>query len=498
MRKKLILTLSSIILLSALLATPVLANDLLPNWLDSRWESDPLFQGKPNPNAYKNAEPGDKVPGYWWRDTTNQNAIHQYYFQNYQPRVENPAPGVFVFTNFGKSQVVGLVGETGWVLIDTLESPERMAPVVGIMENMNGLPIKALIYTSEKLDHLMGSNVVEAGTPVYASSQLVEVFINQYAEYQGVLPRIKRTIGQALDFGPDGRLGLPTEVELRAFRIPSNHITEPTVVDLVDRTVVLIPSSSASHARLMVYLPVEKVLIQGYTVTSAFPDIGPLTGSTPSIDAWISDIDTMIALDVKTLISTFGNGMIIKNNPLLVDQTLTNYRDAIQHVHDRTLVLMNTDSGLTLTAEDIVPQVNLPDHLASLPYLQEFENNIPSAVKAIYHEHAGWFNGAPPELASTLSTTRQAEIMADLAGGMTHLIDKAKKAELDAQDLPSAEEALLLAYSAYKAAIDSEYEEDAAGIYIQALKKNAYMQKSDQIRNYYLSTAKELEIQYGQ
>ncbi|MFC1864759.1 alkyl sulfatase dimerization domain-containing protein [Chloroflexota bacterium] len=493
MSKKLILTLSSIFLLIALLATPVLANDLLPNWLDSRWESDPLFQGNPNPNAYKNAEPGDKVPGYWWRDTTNQNAIHQYYFQNYPPRVQNPVPGVFVFTNFGKSQVVGLVGRDGWVLIDTLESPERMAPVVGIMDNINDGPIKALIYTSEKLEHLTGSTAVPADTPVYASSQLVEAFMNQYAEYHGVLPRIKRTIGQALDFGPDGRLGLPTEVELRAFRIPGNHITEPTVVTLDGRTVVLVPSSSAFHARLMVYLPVEKVLIQGYTVTSAFPDIGPLTGPTPSIDAWISDIDTMRALEVETLVSTFGNGMIIKNNPLLVDQTLTNYRDAIQYVHDRTLLLMNTDSGLT--AEDIVPQVNLPVHLASLPYLQEFENNIPSAVKAIYHEHAGWFNGAPPELASTLSTTRQAEIMADLAGGMTNLIDKAKKAELDAQDLPSAEEALLLAYSAYKAAIDSEYEEDAAEIYIQALKKNAYMQSSDQIRNYYLSVAQELELQ---
>ena len=75
------------------------------------------------------------------------------------------------------------------------------------------------------------------------------------------------------------------------------------------------------------------------------------------------------------------------------------------------------------------------------------------------------------------------------------MITQAKKAELEAQDLPSAEKAILLAYTAYKAApSNSKHLTEAKSIYIQALKKNAYMQKSDQIRNYYLSVAHELEL----
>ena len=62
--------------------------------------------------------------------------------------------------------------------------------------------------------------------------------------------------------------------------------------------------------------------------------------------------------------------------------------------------------------------------------------------------------------------------------------------------MASAEKALFLAKAFYEAArLDLKYMPQAKPIYIAALSKNAYMQKSAQIRNYYLSVAQELEQQ---
>jgi hypothetical protein len=80
--------------------------------------------------------------------------------------------------------------------------------------------------------------------------------------------------------------------------------------------------------------------------------------------------------------------------------------------------------------------------------------------------------------------------MLELGSGIEHMLQTAMSAELIANDLQSAEKALLMAWATYQKAPDNIL---ANRIYIQALKKNAYMQRSNQIRNYYLSVAKEVE-----
>ena len=142
-----------------------------------------------------------------------------------------------------------------------------------------------------------------------------------------------------------------------------------------------------------------------------------------------------------------------------------------------------------LSAEDAAVLVQLPEPLASDPYLQQFIADIPSAVEGIYHQDVWWFNGEPPELASSLTTARRTEIMLELGDEIEHMLDAARNAELIADDLESAEKALLMAWATYQTAPDNIL---ANRIYIQALRKNAYMQRSNQIRNYYLSVARRL------
>jgi hypothetical protein len=168
-----------------------------------------------------------------------------------------------------------------------------------------------------------------------------------------------------------------------------------------------------------------------------------------------------------------------------INSVLTNYRDAMQDVYNSTQALINQG----MPEDDAAAQVQLPEPLASDPYLQPFSNAISSAVKGIYHPDDWWFNGEPPELASTLTTVRRAQIMSELNGDTEHMLETALSAELNASDLAGAEGALLTAWATYQAAPDNIL---ANRVYVQALRKNAYMQRSNQIRNYYLTVAREI------
>ena len=124
-----------------LLASSAHSNGI-PGWLEPFWMSDPL-------------EPGAQ----WWRDTTNQNALVQYYYDTYPqvPYVETTVPGVYVVKGIGKSNVVALVGASEWVLVDSMESPTNMQlallllnliPAPSLLRRLF-IPVKIIPITAE-------------------------------------------------------------------------------------------------------------------------------------------------------------------------------------------------------------------------------------------------------------------------------------------------------------------------------------------------------------
>jgi glyoxylase-like metal-dependent hydrolase (beta-lactamase superfamily II) len=466
--KRLVLSLLMIMIVMVSQVAAAIADESVPGWLDPQWYPDPLASGVE-----------------WWRDAANQNALAQYYYDVFPqiPHVETVIPGVYVVRGVGTANVVALVGETEWVLIDSMASPPQMQLALLLLRPYIGTrPLKDLIYTGEAFDHYGGSSIVAPmfSIPVYASAEFF-TSLALHSSMQGVyFPRMIQTLGMMLPQDPDWRIGPSPMYGKYTFQYPNRLISEPTTVNLAGFNLELIPAPSATEAGLLVWLPDLKVLAAGDAVSPSFPDIGPLTGPSLSPTAWMGTLGTMLSLSPDYLIPT--HGPVITTNEEAVS-LITNYRDAITFVRDRTLYWLNTG----LTADEAAQQIALPEPLASDPYLQEFIANIPSAVRGIAQQYVGWFNGQPPELASTLTTTRRAEIMVELGGGVENMRDTALNAELNANDQESAEKALLLSWALNKVAPDDM---KAAQIYAQALRKCAYMEKSGQTRNYYLATAK--------
>ncbi|MDE0102828.1 MAG: hypothetical protein OXN89_10655 [Bryobacterales bacterium] len=104
-------------------------------------------------------------------------------------------------------------------------------------------------------------------------------------------------------------------------------------------------------------------------------------------------------------------------------QVLTNYRDAMQWVLDRTL------EGLSqfMTPDELVEHTGLPERFAKLDYLGDYYGSVEGTVRDLYAQDLGWFDGDPLSLHRE-SPMRQSERMAELAGGIDRLAAKAAEA----------------------------------------------------------------------
>jgi alkyl sulfatase BDS1-like metallo-beta-lactamase superfamily hydrolase len=162
-------------------------------------------------------------------------------------------------------------------------------------------------------------------------------------------------------------------------------------------------------------------------------------------------------------------------------ETLTNYRDAIQFVHDQTIRWMNKG----LTPDEIVQRVKLPSHLSNLPYLQEYYGTVPWSVRAIFDGYLGWFGGNATDL-FPLPPQERAERFVELAGGKEVLLRNIR----EAFERENYQWALELADQLIVLNRDLQ---EARQLKAEALTALAQKQLSAPARNYYLTQALETE-----
>lgn len=106
-----------------------------------------------------------------------------------------------------------------------------------------------------------------------------------------------------------------------------------------------------------------------------------------------------------------------------VEETLTNYRDAIQFLFDKTVEGINKG----MTPNQLVEYVELPAKYQDLDYLRPYYGNSEWAIRSIFNGYLGWFDGNATNL-FPLSDIEEAQRIAKLSGGMNGLLSSASNA----------------------------------------------------------------------
>jgi alkyl sulfatase BDS1-like metallo-beta-lactamase superfamily hydrolase len=166
-----------------------------------------------------------------------------------------------------------------------------------------------------------------------------------------------------------------------------------------------------------------------------------------------------------------------------IQEILTNYRDAIQYVHDQSIRGINEG----LTSDELAERIKLPLHLAEAPYLQPFYGKVSWSARSMFTGNLGWFDGDAANL-EPLTRKEQARLTARLAGGEKELLRHAREL-LDKKEYQAA-----LQLTGHLIQLNPENQE-AKDIRVKTLAALGEREQNPNARHYYLSEA--LEIRDG-
>ena len=284
-------------------------------------------------------------------------------------------------------------------------------------------PIKAVIYTHGHGDHTGGSSVsarkaqarnldpeqFRRGNRALRACRLMPLFKARGALQGGFrLPPEKRICNGIAPVRYPSAGG--AAFSGRTGAVPPDHFFsgDSTVLSAGGLELSLFATPGETDDALSVWFPAEKVLFCGDNLYRSFPNLYPVRGvGNRDVPAWIDSLNRMLALDADALVPGHTDPFIGRNE---VRTVITNYRDAVRHVFDKTIEGMNAGK----TPDELAAEIRLPEHLAGLDYLGEYYGNVAWAVRQIFGQYVGWFDGNPLHLYTNFTTRDEAARMAAL------------------------------------------------------------------------------------
>lgn len=390
-----------------------------------------------------------------------------------------------------------IVGEDGLIIIDPGHAPALSAKVRAEFERIADKPVAAIILTHGHGDHFGGATAfLDEGRdiPIWARSNFgAEMRTNREAgltawrrpaETQGGdLPPAQqiRFNGPIQAMTPQQRATMMAQGSGRMVR-PTHRFAEDQIeLTIAGVPLKLVAAPGETSDQLYIWLPEDGVLFAGDNVFHSWPNVYPLRGASRSIRDWADSLDKMIQEQPRFVVAGHGN-------PLLENavQQLTNRRDAMRWLYDRTIEGMQR----MMTPDDLVAYAQLPERFASLDYLQPYYGSWEGTIRQIYAQRVGWFDGNPLNLHRETSL-QQAQRMARLLGGEEALAAKAREAA-------QAGDALGAAQLAQHLLRLQPQRSDAKRMLADALEALARDTLNMPMRNYSLSYALQLREQMAQ
>lgn len=303
------------------------------------------------------------------------------------------ADEVYAAVGYRASVFSMIEGEDGIILIDTGQTtPGAAKEALAEFRKITDKPVKAIILTHSHGDHIGGIRVfaAEGDDPqIWATGN--------FGSESGTFSGAGLTINKKRGMRQVGAL-LPADKKINngvAPAVPDNHEVRfaKTSEILPNRTlddgrkkitiagveIELVAVKGETDDALYVWLPEKKVLFSGDNFYKSWPNAYAIRGTAyRDIRSWADANDTMLQEGAEVLVAGHTRPIMGAEK---VKQALTDYRDAIHFVFDKTIEGMNKG----MTPDELVDYVELPKNLAEKDYLREYYGNIEWAAQLSDH-----------------------------------------------------------------------------------------------------------------
>lgn len=387
-----------------------------------------------------------------------------------------------------------IVGDDGIIIVDASETVDSMQEIMKEFRKITDLPVKAFILTHNHGDHWGGmtacvsqeesdnGSVIVVGhedlvkNVAQTSSELLDIRMGRAVwMYGNVLPRgehgaVNLGLGPVLKQG-ETRFVTPNTI------VKSNEPLSLTVCG-IEMEIVFVESEAADE--IAVYFKNENVLhvaevLQG----ESYPNIYTVRGQTRDAKKWYKALEVLRSYHPESIVGCHIRPLAGKD---ACEQLLTDYADAVQYTHDQTVRLLNQGN----TIEAIIDQIGtLPPHLYQADRIGEFYGTFRQAVRAIYDNYLGWFNGEPSKL-NPINSVEASKRYIELMNGRDAVIKAGEKA------LEDKEFQWVCELMSHLIRVDSE-DMQARKLKASACRMLGYASENATWRNWYLTCALELE-----
>jgi len=401
---------------------------------------------------------------------------------------------VYVAVGYGITSTAMVVGDDGIIIIDPGENDKFAADVMEDFRKITDKPIKAVVYTHRHPDHPFGvkglgvtDEDVESGrVKIFAHDTFEEYLANDASVVGPILSMRTALASTLLPVGPEGRvhqaLGPTFDVGQVSLIEPTDTFDEELEVEIAGVRMVLFHAYGDAEDEIDVWFPDLKHVHGSETIQGeTFPNMYTLRGTKYRDPVqWYQGVDNLLKY-AKQADSYSGSHMRPWiGNEFIVDR-ITNYRDAIQYVHDQSVRLMNRG----YTREELADAVKLPPHLADDPWLGEYYGTVAHSARNVYGGYLGWYEADPTALA-TPGFKEKAAFYVKALGGRDAILEQAREA-IDGKDYGWAMEILT-----HPIRIDHN-DKEARELKAEAMRKWAYLQPNIYWRGLALGGALELE-----
>ena len=394
--------------------------------------------------------------------------------------------GIHAAVGYGIANSYLIEGNGLNIIIDATDSTFQAEKVYTEFNTINSNPIAAIIYTHNHGDHTLGAKYFidqQDETPlVIAHDSTAKSVEKIFGILNPIISlRSSRMFGTALPEEEVVNVGIGPYLSVGksapGYVKPNVTFDNELKLNIAGIAFEFFHAPGETDDQIFVWLPEYKALFPGDNIYKTFPNLYTIRGTSHrDVNAWINSLDMMLELEPKHI---FPSHTLPFSGESALD-TLTIYRDGIQFIHDQTIRLMNQG----MHPEEIIENIDLPEAVASSPYLQEFYGTVRWSVKSIFNGYLGWFSGNIAELDPT-STFKRAKFISQMVGGPDALFAELEKAIIDEEMQWALELSDLLLAMDHRTSEVTRYRAKAA-LYIGTMASNPNK------RNYFLSEAQRL------
>ncbi len=377
----------------------------------------------------------------------------------YPPAVIQVTDGVWVARGYNRDNPALIEGSNGLIVVDpgeSIEAGERVKAAFNAALNniFDRKPVKAIIYTHHHDCHVNGAAAfADEHTEIIGHENLLSSMFSEWfgpvfpSRAEGAIKMggilfldapVEEGEGWYVGYG----IAAPQYMGASGFLPPTTSVKAELKRTIAGVEIHLIPVAGETQDVLLVWLPHKQVLIEIAILYEAFPAISTMRGSRQRdpLD-YVNSLKIARSLNPEYLVALHGANPVTSGEDE-VRQYLTNFSDAIQYINDQTVQYLNRG----LTAGEMKDLIVLPPHLASSPYLQQIYGSKDWNIFHIFRYYRGYYTGEVRDLFPQ-STLSEAQMSAELAGGIDFLAAKAEQARLDGKlewALRFADDALVL------------------------------------------------------